>query len=59
MYRAVFRECAAAWFERFVWLWALDAALQRQGLKLVVLLRLNPLLPYSALSYALGASKVV
>jgi uncharacterized membrane protein YdjX (TVP38/TMEM64 family) len=37
---------------------ALDRNIGRQGLKLVVLLRLTPVMPYNLLNYALGLSSV-
>jgi uncharacterized membrane protein YdjX (TVP38/TMEM64 family) len=37
---------------------ALDRSIGRQGLKLVVLLRLTPVMPYNLLNYALGLTRV-
>jgi len=37
---------------------ALDAALSREAFKLVLLLRLSPIIPFNALNYALSLSKV-
>jgi uncharacterized membrane protein YdjX (TVP38/TMEM64 family) len=37
---------------------ALDAALEREGRKIVFLVRLTPLLPFNALNYALGVTRV-
>ena len=37
---------------------AIDRAIGREGLKIVVLLRLNPILPFNLLNYALGLTSV-
>jgi uncharacterized membrane protein YdjX (TVP38/TMEM64 family) len=37
---------------------ALDAAVEREGLKLVLLLRLSPLFPFNVLNYALSLTRV-
>jgi uncharacterized membrane protein YdjX (TVP38/TMEM64 family) len=37
---------------------ALDAAVEQHGLKLVVLIRLSPLVPFNVLNYALGLTRV-
>lgn len=37
---------------------AIDAAIGREGLKIVVLLRLSPIFPFSLLNYALGLTRV-
>ena len=37
---------------------ALDAAVERQGLKLVILIRLSPLMPFNVFNYALGLTRV-
>lgn len=48
------RELTANWS---VWQ-ALQAALQEDGWKLVILLRISPVMPFSVINYALGTSSL-
>eukprot|EP00551_Chaetoceros_affinis_P006326 CAMPEP_0203680094 /NCGR_PEP_ID=MMETSP0090-20130426/37962_1 /ASSEMBLY_ACC=CAM_ASM_001088 /TAXON_ID=426623 /ORGANISM="Chaetoceros affinis, Strain CCMP159" /LENGTH=121 /DNA_ID=CAMNT_0050547999 /DNA_START=265 /DNA_END=627 /DNA_ORIENTATION=+ len=38
---------------------AVDAALESQGLKIMILLRLSPIIPYNAINYILGVTSVL
>jgi uncharacterized membrane protein YdjX (TVP38/TMEM64 family) len=59
---AISRSLARAWVERFMAdrprLQYLDGMLSRDGARLVCLLRLSPVMPFAATSYALGLSSV-
>jgi uncharacterized membrane protein YdjX (TVP38/TMEM64 family) len=48
----------AAWAARDPRFAAVDAAVGDQGLKLVILVRLSPLIPFNVLNYALGLTRV-
>lgn len=56
--RWVFRDRARALITRSPMLAALDDALEEQGWRLLVLVRLSPLFPFGPLNYALGFSGV-
>jgi uncharacterized membrane protein YdjX (TVP38/TMEM64 family) len=56
--RWVFRDRARALMLRSPMLSALDDALEEQGWRLLVLVRLSPLFPFGPLNYALGFSGV-
>lgn len=51
--RFVLREQAQGLFNKFKILKAVDRAIESQGLKLVVLLRLSPVVPFSAFNYVM------
>jgi uncharacterized membrane protein YdjX (TVP38/TMEM64 family) len=52
--RFAFRTAVARQLERMPRLAAVDAAVSREGLWVVLLLRLSPLVPFNLLNYALG-----
>ena len=56
--RFVLRDAAMAWYEKFRIMRAVDRAVARQGLKVVTLLRLSPVVPFSPLNYVLGLTSV-
>jgi uncharacterized membrane protein YdjX (TVP38/TMEM64 family) len=59
---AISRSLARSWIERFMRrrprLRDLDRLLAQDGIRLVCLLRLSPIMPFAATSYALGLSSV-
>ncbi|CAM9718847.1 unnamed protein product [Discosporangium mesarthrocarpum] len=56
--RYVLQEQAQALFNKFKILSAVNRAIESQGLKLVLLLRLSPVVPFSAFNYVMGLTKV-
>ena len=56
--RTLARDRVARWLARDARASAINDAVAGEGLKVVLLLRLSPLFPYSLLNYALGASGV-
>jgi uncharacterized membrane protein YdjX (TVP38/TMEM64 family) len=56
--RTLLRDWAAARVGESPRLRAIDAAVGREGFKIVLLLRLSPLFPFNVLNYALSLSKV-
>ena len=56
--RTLLREWAASKVARSLRARAIDAAVAREGGKLVLLLRLSPLVPFNVLNYALSLSRV-
>lgn len=56
--RYVARRFVEHLLERYPRLVAIDRAVEREGLRLVFLLRLSPAVPYTLLNYALGLSRV-
>jgi uncharacterized membrane protein YdjX (TVP38/TMEM64 family) len=56
--RYVARHFVERLLHRYPRLVAIDRAVEREGLRLVFLLRLSPAIPYTLLNYALGLSRV-
>ena len=56
--RTVARQRVARWAASDPRFAALDAAVGDHGLKLVILVRLSPLIPFNVLNYALGLTRV-
>src|SRR4051812_44655663 len=56
--RTIARRRVAAWATSHPRFAALDAAIGDHGLKLVILVRLSPVIPFNVLNYALGLTRV-
>jgi uncharacterized membrane protein YdjX (TVP38/TMEM64 family) len=56
--RTLARPLVAAQLEKYPRFSRVDAAVAREGARIVLLLRLSPLFPYNALNYLLGATSV-
>ena len=56
--RFVFRELAQKLANKYPMVEALDKALETEGLKLMLLMRLCPLIPFSPLNYIMGITSV-
>lgn len=56
--RTLIRERVTRWLQRDARSAAVNDAVAAHGLKVVLLLRLSPVVPYNLLNYALGASRV-
>lgn len=54
--RFVLQEQAQGLFNKFKILKAVDRVIETQGLKLVILLRLSPIVPFSAFNYVMYVS---
>lgn len=58
MARHMVRRPVEKWLAKSSRLRAFDAALEHDGLKAVFLVRLTPLIPFNALNYALGVTRI-
>lgn len=56
--RYLFRDFVAGLIEKYPTFDAIDRALQGNGLLIMILLRLSPLIPYNALDYLLGCTQI-
>lgn len=56
--RYLFRDCVTRLVARYVIFEAIDRALEENGLKIMILLRLSPLIPYNALDYLSGLTSI-
>lgn len=56
--RYLFRDCVLRLAAGYRLFRAIDAALQGNGLKIMILLRLSPLIPYNALDYMSGVTAI-
>lgn len=56
--RYLWRDWALSWIDHNSYLQALDLALESKGLKILILLRLSPSIPFNALNYSLGVTAV-
>ncbi len=56
--RTLLRERVAAWMADHRRLQALDRAVERGGARLMLLLRLSPVIPFNLLNYAMGTTRI-
>jgi uncharacterized membrane protein YdjX (TVP38/TMEM64 family) len=56
--RTLLRDRVSRWLERDARAAAVNEAVGEEGLKVVLLLRLSPVVPYNVLNYAFGASRL-
>ena len=56
--RYLFRNCVINISKQYQVFGAVDSALEIQGLKIMILLRLSPLIPFNAINYILGVTSV-
>lgn len=56
--RYLFRSCVVRLASSYPLFTAIDRALQSNGLKIMILLRLSPLIPYNALDYMSGITAI-
>jgi uncharacterized membrane protein YdjX (TVP38/TMEM64 family) len=56
--RYLFRNCVQRMASKYNMFRAIDRALESNGLKIMILLRLSPLIPYTALDYLSGLTSI-
>lgn len=56
--RFVFRECSEKFAQKYSVTKALDRAIKTEGLKVVTLLRMCPLVPFTYFNYVMGITSV-
>ena len=56
--RYLFRDCIEKMSKGYKVFQAVDLALENQGLKILILLRLSPIIPFNAINYILGVTSV-
>lgn len=56
--RYLFRNCVMVMAQSYPLFHAIDAALEHNGLKIMILLRLSPLIPFNALDYLSGITSI-
>lgn len=56
--RYVFKEAVEKLSEKYPLIRAIDKAIYQEGLKLIILLRLCPLIPFNALNYMMGITDI-
>jgi len=57
--RYLFRDCIrSTLYERYTIMQAVDNAMRSEGLKIMILLRLSPVVPYNVINYVLGVTSV-
>mmetsp|Transcript_30353 Transcript_30353/g.45821 ORF Transcript_30353/g.45821 Transcript_30353/m.45821 type:complete len:323 (+) Transcript_30353:91-1059(+) len=56
--RYLLRDCVSNLTKKYVIFEAIDAALKDKGLRIIILLRLSPLVPYNVFNYVCGVTSV-
>ena len=52
------QDCVGNWLNRYSLFKAVDKTMKDKGLRIFLLLRLSPIIPYNALNYMAGATAV-
>jgi|EP01046_Picozoa_sp_COSAG06_P004272 uncharacterized membrane protein YdjX (TVP38/TMEM64 family) len=56
--RFVFRDMAADMIKKYPTMLAIDRAVGSRGLRMVILVRLSPIIPFNVLNYVCGATSL-